>query len=162
MLQYFGQPDVKNWFIRKALMLGKIEDRRRRDNRGWAGWMASPTQWTWAWASSGSWWWTGKPGLLQSMGLKRVRHDWVTELNWTDGKSWLIGKDPDAGKDWRQEDRGTTEARWVDGITDSMDKSLSKLWEMLRDRESRWAVCSPWGNSQTRLSNWTTISPLIM
>ena len=45
------------------------------------GWMASPTQWTWVWASSGSWWWTGKPGVLQSMGLQRVGHDWVTELN---------------------------------------------------------------------------------
>ena len=53
-------------------------------NRGWDGWMASPTQWTWAWVSSGSWWWTGKPGVLQSMGSQRVWHDWETELNWTD------------------------------------------------------------------------------
>ena len=53
------------------------------DDRGWDGWMASPTQWTWIWASSGSWWWTGKPGVLQSMGSQRVRHDCVTELNWT-------------------------------------------------------------------------------
>ena len=45
--------------------------------------MASPTQWTWVWASSRSWWWTGKPGLLQSMGLQRIRHDLATELNWT-------------------------------------------------------------------------------
>jgi len=52
------------------------------DNRGWDGWMASPAQWTWVWASSGSWWWTGKPGMLQSMGSQRVRHDWATELNW--------------------------------------------------------------------------------
>ena len=44
--------------------------------------MASPTRWTWVWASSGSWWWTGKPGMLQSMGSQRVRHDWATELNW--------------------------------------------------------------------------------
>ena len=53
------------------------------DNRGWDGWMASPTQWTWDWASSRSWWWTGKIGVLQSMGSQRVRHDWMTELNWT-------------------------------------------------------------------------------
>ena len=53
------------------------------DNRGWDGWMASPTQWTWVWVSSGSWWWTGKPGVLWSMGLQRVGHDWATELNWT-------------------------------------------------------------------------------
>ena len=56
------------------------------DNRGWDGWMASPTRWTWVWASSGSWWWTGKPGVLQSMGSQRVGHDWATELNWTDSK----------------------------------------------------------------------------
>ena len=50
-------------------------------NRGWDGRMASPTWWTWVWASSGSWWWTGKPGKLQSMVSQRVGHDWVTELN---------------------------------------------------------------------------------
>ena len=49
------------------------------DNRGWDGWMASPTQWTWAWASSGSWWWTGKPGVLQSMGLQEV-----DTIDWTE------------------------------------------------------------------------------
>ena len=53
-----------------------------RDNRGWDGWMASPTQWTWVWASSGSWWWTGRPDVLQSMGSQSVGHRW-TELNWT-------------------------------------------------------------------------------
>ena len=52
------------------------------DNRGWDGWMASPAWWTWVWVSYRSWWWTRKPGVLQSMGLQRVRHDWVTELNW--------------------------------------------------------------------------------
>ena len=51
-------------------------------NRGWDGWMASPTQWTWVWASSGSWWWTGKPRVLQSMGSQRVGHDWATELTY--------------------------------------------------------------------------------
>ena len=54
------------------------------DDRGWDGWIASPTQWTWVWASSRSWWWTGRPEVLPSMGLQRVRHDWVTELNWTE------------------------------------------------------------------------------
>ena len=52
-------------------------------NRGWDGWMASPTQWTWVWVNSGSWWWwTGRPGMLQSIGLQRVGHDSATELNW--------------------------------------------------------------------------------
>ena len=50
------------------------------DDRGWDGWMASPTQWTWVWGSSRCWWWTGKPGVLQSMGSQKVRHEWVTEL----------------------------------------------------------------------------------
>ena len=49
------------------------------DDRGWDGWKASPTQWTWVWASFRSWWWTGKPGMLQSMGSQIVRHDWVTD-----------------------------------------------------------------------------------
>ena len=50
------------------------------DDRGWDGWMASPTQWTWVSVNSGSWWWTGRPGMLWFMGLQIVRHDWVTEL----------------------------------------------------------------------------------
>ena len=54
------------------------------DDRGWDGWMASLTRWTWVWVNSGSWWWTGRPGVLQFMGLQRVRHDWATELNWTE------------------------------------------------------------------------------
>ena len=53
------------------------------EDRGWDSWIASSTQWTWVWASSGSWWWTGNPGVLPSMGSQRVGHDWVTELNWT-------------------------------------------------------------------------------
>ena len=52
------------------------------DDRGWDGWMASPTQWTWVWVNSKNWWWTGRPGVLRFMGLQRVGHDWVTELNW--------------------------------------------------------------------------------
>ena len=56
---------------------------REGDDRGWDGWMASPTQWTWVCVDSGSWWWTGRPGVLRFMGSQRVRHDWVTELNWT-------------------------------------------------------------------------------
>ena len=59
---------------------------KKGDNRGRDGWMASPTQWTWVWARSGSWWWTGKPGMLQFMGSQRLGHDWVTELNWCLGK----------------------------------------------------------------------------
>ena len=54
------------------------------DDRGWDGWMASLTRWTWVWVNSRSWWWTGRPGVLRFMGLQRVGHDWATELNWTE------------------------------------------------------------------------------
>ena len=57
------------------------------DNRGWDGWMASLTQWIWVWVDSRSWWWTGRPGVLQFMGLQRVGHDWATELNWMESNT---------------------------------------------------------------------------
>ena len=76
-------PAVKNWLIWKDPDAGKHCWRwGERDNRGWDGWMASPTQWTWVWVNSGSWWWTGRPGVPQSMGSQRVGHNWVTKLNW--------------------------------------------------------------------------------
>ena len=81
-LQYFGHLMWRTDSFEKTLMLRKIERRKRRDDRGWDGWMASLTQWTWVWVNSGSWWWTGRPGVLRSVGSQRVRHDWATELNW--------------------------------------------------------------------------------
>ena len=60
---------------------------RRTKCRGCDGWMASPTRWTWVWANSGTWWWTGRPGVLRSMGSQRVGHDWATELNWRSTKT---------------------------------------------------------------------------
>ena len=81
-LQYFGHLMQRTDSFEKTLMLGKTEGGREGDDRGWDGWMASPTRWTWVRASSGSWWWTGKPGVLQPMGLQTVGHDWTTELNW--------------------------------------------------------------------------------
>ena len=79
-LQYFGHLMWRAGSLEKILMLGKIEAGGEGENRGWDDWMASPTRWTWIWASSGSWWWTGRPGVLQSMGSQRVGHDWATEL----------------------------------------------------------------------------------
>ena len=78
-LQYFGHLIRKTDSFEKTLMLGKIEGGRRRD-RGWDGWMALLTRGTRVWVNSRSWWWTGRPGMLQSMGLQWVGHDWVTEL----------------------------------------------------------------------------------
>ena len=60
------------------------------DNRGRDGWMASLTWWTWVWVISGSWWWTGKPGILQSMESQRIGHDWTTELNWLYANHWCM------------------------------------------------------------------------
>ena len=84
-LQYFGHLMRRTDSLEKTLMLGKTEGRRIR---GWqrmrGGCMASWTQWTWVWVNSKSWWWTGRPGMLQSMGSERVGHDWTTELNWID------------------------------------------------------------------------------
>ena len=95
-LQYFGHLMGRTDSLEKTLILAKIEGKRRRDVKGWDGWMASLTddgitdgwwhQWTGVWASCRSWWWTKRPGVLQSIGSQRVRHDWVTELSWT---CWL-------------------------------------------------------------------------
>ena len=70
--------ELTQW--KRAWFWERLEAVGEGDDRGWDGWVASPTQRTWVWASSGSWWWTGRPGVLQSMGSPRVRHDWVTEL----------------------------------------------------------------------------------
>ena len=83
-LQYFGHLMQRVDSLKKTLTLGGIGGRRRRGWRGWDGWMASPTQWTWVCVNSGSWWWTGRPGMLRFTELQRVRHDWTTELNWTE------------------------------------------------------------------------------
>ena len=82
-LQYFGHLMQRTDSSEKILILGKIEGSQRR-GRQRMRWMASLTRWTWVEVSSRSWWWTGKPGMLQSLGSHRVRHDWVTELGWTE------------------------------------------------------------------------------
>ena len=97
-LQYFGHLMGKTDSLEKTLMPGKSEGRRRWGRQRRGGWMASPIQWPWVWASSGSWWWTGKPGVLQSIGLQRVGHDWTTELNWRLFYPWdFPGKNTQVG-----------------------------------------------------------------
>ena len=88
---FFGRNDAKADFghlmrrvdsLEKTLMMGGLGVGGKGDDRGWDGWIASPTRWTWVWVNSRRWWWTGRPGVLRFMGLQRVGHDWATELNW--------------------------------------------------------------------------------
>ena len=76
-LQYFGHLMQRTDSLEKTLMLGRTTEDE-------IGWMASLTQCTWVWVNSGSWWWTGRPGVLQSMVSQKVGHDWTTELFWTE------------------------------------------------------------------------------
>ena len=82
-LRYFGHLMQRVDSLEKTLMLGKGEGgRRRRWQR--MKWLDGITEWTWVWVNSGSWWWTGRPDVLQFMGSQRIGHDWATELNWTE------------------------------------------------------------------------------
>ena len=81
-LQYFGHLMWRTDSLERPWCWERLKMGGEGDDRGWNGWMTSLTRWTWVWVSSGSWWWTGKPRVLQSMGSQRLRHNWVTELNW--------------------------------------------------------------------------------
>ena len=80
-------PDAKSWLTGRQQSFPWCWERLKAggegDNRGWDGWMASPTQWAWVWVDSRSWWWTERPGVLCFMGSQRVWHDWATELKCT-------------------------------------------------------------------------------
>ena len=81
-LQHFDHLIWRTNLLEKILMLGNVEGKRRRGQERMK-WLDGLPMWrTWVWVGSGNWWWTGKPGVLQSMGLKRIRQDWATELNW--------------------------------------------------------------------------------
>ena len=81
-LQYFGHLMWRTNSFEKTVRLERLKA-GEGDDRGWEGWMALLTQRTWVWVNSRSWWWTGRPGVLHSLGLQRIGHDWATELCWT-------------------------------------------------------------------------------
>ena len=83
-LQYFGHFMRRVDSLKRPWCWEGLGAGGEGDGRGWDGWMESLTRWAWVWVRSGSWWWTGRPGVLRFMGLQRVGHHWVTELNWTE------------------------------------------------------------------------------
>ena len=83
-VQYFGHLMQRNDSLEKTWCWERLKVGGEGDNRGWDGWVVLPTQWTWVWVNSGNWWWTGRPGVLQSMGLKEL--DTTEWLNWTELK----------------------------------------------------------------------------
>ena len=90
-LQYFGYLMLELTHWKRPWCWEGLGAGGEGDDRGWDGWMALSTRWTWVWVNSGSWWWTGRPGVLRFMGSQRVGHNWATELNWTELKVQFKG-----------------------------------------------------------------------
>ena len=136
-------------------------------NRGWDGWMASPTQWTWVWANSGRWWRTGKPGVLQFMGLQRVRHDWANELNWCTWNSITLATWCEELTHWKRPwcwERLRAGGEGDDRGWDGWMASLTQ-WMCIWVRSESWwwtgkpGVVQSMGvkKSWTQLSEWTEL-----
>ena len=87
-LQYFGHLMRRTDYFKRPWCWERLRVGGEGDDRGWDGCMTSPTHWTWVQVNSGSWWWTGRPGVLQFMGSQRIRHNWATKLNWRKSLSW--------------------------------------------------------------------------
>ena len=128
------------------MVLEKIlEAGEERDNRGWDCWMALPTQWTWI----GSWWWTGRPGVLQSMGPQRLGHDWVTELNWCKElthwkRVWCWARLKVGGEG---DDRG-----WDGSMASPTQWTWVEQAPGVGDGQGSLACCSPWGHKESDMT----------
>ena len=107
------------------------------DDRGWDGWMASPTQWAWVWVNSGSWWWTGSPGVLWFMGSQRVGHDWATELNWTE---WNLTQES-----WWKKNQTLMHAHTHVGIYKSKGPECPTQWKKSNPHRHIFMTFKSWG-----------------
>ena len=143
-LQYFGYLRWRTDSLEKPPDSGKDLRQEEKGMTIWDDWVASPTQWLWVWVNSGSWWWTGQPGVLQSMGLKGLGHDWATELNGgffggseVEKSAWNA---EDLGLILGQEDPGGNPLR-CSCLENSIDRGtwqaivhgISKCWTQLND-----------------------------
>ena len=144
-------PDAKNWLIGKDPDAGK-DWRWEKGTTEWDGWMASPTQWTWVWVNSGGWWWTGRPGVLQSIGSQKVGHNWVTELNWTQGKDFPGGSDGKASA-YKVGDLGSIPG-WGRSSGEGNGNPLHTLTWKIPSMEDRGRLQSM--GSQRVRHNWVT------
>ena len=148
-LQCFSQQMWSSDSLENTLKLGRLSAGGEGDHRGWDGWMASSTRWTWVWVDSGSWWWKGRPGVLWFIGSQRVGHDWATELNWTE---------PMLGKIEGRRRRKWQSMRWLNGITDWMDMGVGRLWQLVMDREAWSVAVYRIAKSWTWLRDWTELN----
>ena len=121
-------PDVKNWLThwKRPWYWERLKAGREGDDRGWDGWMASPTRGTWVWVDSRSWWWTGRPGVLWFMGSQSPLMRKADSFE----KTLMLGKIEGRRR------RGWQRMIWLDSITKSVNLNLSKLWEIVKDREA--------------------------
>ena len=123
-------PDAKNWLHwKRPWWWERLKAGGEGYDRGWDGWMTSLTQWTWVWVGSGNWWWTGRPGVLQSMGSQRITHNWATELNWTE-LMWAL-KNKLSRKGWSLIS-GRYSQGWLPQLVSKKHFHLNKHFEMVR------------------------------
>ena len=151
-LQYFGHLSKDVTHLKRHWCWERLRAGGKGDDRGWDVCMASPTQWTWVWvhARIGD----GQGGLVC---CSPWGHKESAQLSdWSEGKSWLIGKDPDACKDWGQEENGPTEDEMVGWHHRLNGLNLSKLQEIVKVREAWCAAVHGVTRSRTQLSNWKT------